>query len=338
MYECAKRGWREKRHLRSKRRLRSARGKILYRPLATIYSKDRMTPFGEFAWVNNFLGGLWWGVWFCLSLSGVAAAQVVTEVVTKGKHLTNKLIIAWKWADVVLRQIPIISTIYESSYETFLWVWVSFVCTQHWVVTSVEMFPLPYDRTKNQGEVTDLIGAWRRESSILKRGDGWQRAWVFIPSRDYLIRYSIKGSALKHPFFVFYRRDEPAAFPPYPLQDYWRSPPNSPIESIVWSGTKTPVHPDILDIVMQTAGPHQDLSEWSWKRWQQCFPAIFSQPLVSLVCSSSERGDAVVASGEMTAAERRRLARLRQNADQNSANCIIITRANQAISAVQTNL
>jgi len=297
-------------------------GSVKYGHLVTEFMTDN-------SWLNFCFSTVWWTIVFgTLLTSSLAVLQVLTDI--RGDRIgeDNKLTtIYWKWIDVIFREIPYVNIWYRYVYDTSLHWWQVYLSRQTSTVNSIQLLPCPAWLNHPDGVRTPLHSldqVWSQESRLMYRPSltRKERAWVFTPSEDYLIQYSIKDSTLPHPFIVYYPKGTRAIFPPVPLKTYWTPPSRSPISSVCWSFDPTAVVPNLLlYVVQQCAGPKQE-QIWSWSKLKECFPHVFVQPVVTTTSSNNTNA------GELSATERRRLNRLRQ-ATSTAGTSLIVTHSDQ---------
>lgn len=281
-----------------------------------------------------------------LGLIFFAWLQVVTEIGKIGAESSSKWAIAWKWADVMVREIPTIGGWYAWLSDNFHELWRIYLARQAWTVHSIQLLSASAEAASAAASNnTSLDDVWKHQSRLVQRPDGltsWrERAWSFVPSRDYVIQYAIAESHLTQTFVAFYRKDQPAIFPPCPIRAYWKPPTLSRIVGTFWAPSGLPTDPTLTYLVQCCAGPHQCLKEegaakekgggaheWDWKMYQSCFPAVFQTPPSSL-------SRAPTPEKELSTMEKRRLARLKQ-AMMNNTNeiSLLITRSNQTTTLV----
>jgi hypothetical protein len=306
------------------------------------------------------------------TLVALATMQVATDIRggrTPKSEPCSVWLAAWKWVDVGVREIPWVGWSYSQVYESLDACWWFYLSRQHFVVPSVQLVPLPNPDDGAYARVfQNLNDAWRQESRLMTRTTAMQeRAWTFVPSTDYVILYTVKDSWLPHEFFAFYPKGQLAIFPPCPLSTYWKPPAQSRIAATLWShpsGALTPTDPALTHIVQCSAGPLQTLKlytpthtttttpddniigssmvdshEWNWKMWKTYFPQHFTTPSVVSIKPTKTSPTETSSTTELSASEKRRLARLKQatsSADASSTISLIVTRCNQTTTVISS--
>ena len=274
---------------------------------------------------------IWFGLFGLISatccLAGLQTASEIAAIETD-KYL---LIRAWKWLDVIVRQLPWVGDLYRTVHNLSWELWRTYLSRQKKTVYCIQLWPIGDTNLP----VRALDECWNVQSPLISREPGrlHERAWAFLPSQDYLISYEVKQSFLTMPFVAFYPKDKPAIFPPYPLRTYWKAPDLSAIQSGIWSTAGTNISFDMLRRIQECAGPLQLIdgevndphSGWNWDLYQRCFPRLFVKPEHHTTTIPPQTTN-------MSASERRRKARIQQLTIIKSS--IILTRQNQTISTI----
>lgn len=294
-----------------------------------------------------------------------ALLQVASDISNKSHQSDEAVVAGWrlgvKWADVILREVPGANVLYQSLYNWLLDTWETYLSRQTYAITDVKLMTLPSPLLNDSLAddtrpvfVHSLMDAWRAQSKLLgQSGRGKERVWVFTPSQDYLIQYSVKNSLLPFAFIAFYPKGELAMFPPEPFRAYWNTSRFSRITAALWlSQPETPVLSTLIQLVQQCAGPHQMLStdvdvansdhghrgphSWSWEKWVRAFPHVFRPPAPSQLNRATTIAS-TGAGGEISAAERRRRARLQDlGASPSNGSALVVIRANQSQTLITT--
>jgi hypothetical protein len=209
---------------------------------------------------------------YCVSaLALLATAQVVNDIksgnlceetpepTTFGKCMA--------WTDLVVRQIPVLGTVVYRSLTGIIYsLCLSVMASSVGIVYNIEMLT-PSALPENQRFSPNVISpsrlddVWKRQCRWIVRAHSSvpERAWVFTPSNDYVIRYQVYNSFLRTHFIAFYPAGKLAIFPPEPLHTYWKSPTMSKIKTVTWSikGSLSPASDVLVECVKACAGPRQ---------------------------------------------------------------------------------